>query len=310
MRGPIYQEGYHPQFSGHETFPLRYGWLKKAYDALHKTEDQTDNKGVFLGEDAIATFGVGRNMVSAIRHWSSSIGVTKESPNSKSINITSFGYKLFNDNGLDPFLEHPSSLWLLHWQLSGRPVKTTWFWVFNHFANSTFEREKLVKDLEELKSDRNWSRVTNPTIKRDVDCFIRTYVPRKSSGKVSHEDSLESPLTELGLIKAIGKRDGFRLIRGTKTSLGRGVFAYALIDFWRDYSKSTAISFETIAHEPGSPGRVFLLDENSLADYLFQIEEVTKGAIKWSETAGLKQIIRDVDLESIDQLDLIDQDYK
>jgi len=159
MRGPIYQEGYHPQFSGHETFPLRYGWLKKAYDALHKTEDQTDNKGVFLGEDAIATFGVGRNMVSAIRHWSSSIGVTKESPNSKSINITSFGYKLFNDNGLDPFLEHPSSLWLLHWQLSGRPVKTTWFWVFNHFANSTFEREKLVKDLEELKSDRNWSRV-------------------------------------------------------------------------------------------------------------------------------------------------------
>ena len=114
----------------------------------------------------------------------------------------------------------------------------------------------------------------------------------------------------MGLIKAIGKRDGFRLIRGTKTSLGRGVFAYALIDFWRDYSKSTAISFETIAHEPGSPGRVFLLDENSLADYLFQIEEVTKGAIKWSETAGLKQIIRDVDLESIDQLDLIDQDYK
>ena len=32
-RGPLYEPDYKPQFSGHETFPLRYGWLKKAFDA-------------------------------------------------------------------------------------------------------------------------------------------------------------------------------------------------------------------------------------------------------------------------------------
>ena len=33
-RGPLFQYTYSPQFSGHETFPLRYGWLKKAYDRV------------------------------------------------------------------------------------------------------------------------------------------------------------------------------------------------------------------------------------------------------------------------------------
>ena len=32
-RGPLFEDDYKPVFSGHETFPLRYGWLKKAFDA-------------------------------------------------------------------------------------------------------------------------------------------------------------------------------------------------------------------------------------------------------------------------------------
>ena len=39
LRGPLYGDDYRPQFSGHETFPLRYGWLKKAFDAVLGTED-------------------------------------------------------------------------------------------------------------------------------------------------------------------------------------------------------------------------------------------------------------------------------
>ena len=60
LRGPLYEDGYRPQLSGHETFPLRYGWLKKAYDAVRKREGQADNGEVFSGPDAIARFGVGK----------------------------------------------------------------------------------------------------------------------------------------------------------------------------------------------------------------------------------------------------------
>ena len=48
---------------GHETFPLRYGWLKKAFDAVAEEEATGNERSVFLAADAIARFGVGRNMV-------------------------------------------------------------------------------------------------------------------------------------------------------------------------------------------------------------------------------------------------------
>ena len=91
-----------------------------------------------------------------------------------------------------------------------------------------------------------------------------------------HDDALESPLTELGLIKAIGKQDGFRFVRGPKITLSDGVFVYALIDFWTRYFPNAAtLSFEAIAHAPGGPGRVFQFDENDVADRLAALDEVT-----------------------------------
>ena len=68
-RGLIYAEGFRPQFSGHETFPLRYGWLKKVYEAIEASVDDPNNKSVFLSEQAIARFGVGKNMVASMRYW-------------------------------------------------------------------------------------------------------------------------------------------------------------------------------------------------------------------------------------------------
>lgn len=288
-RGRLYESDYEPKFSGHETFPLRYGWLKKAYDAVAESENITNNKSVFLDDAVIAKFGVGKNMVASMRHWAAAVGII----NGSGTRTTDIGNKLFAADGLDPYLEHPSTLWLIHWHLSGRPDKTTWFWVFNYFHGESFERDHLVTGLDKLATERSWSRVATATIRRDVECFVRTYAAKTPSPKTIYEDALESPLAELGLMKPINKRDGFRLVRGTKSSLGVGVFLYALIDFWERFSPNTnTLSFEAIAHEPGSPGRVFLLNENDLFDYLVEIQDSTKEAFRWSETAGLKQVIR------------------
>ena len=78
LRGPLFSDGYRPQLSGHETFPLRYGWLKKAFDAVRETEDEDDNRDVFSGPDAIARFGVGKNMVSSMRHWAAAAGIVED----------------------------------------------------------------------------------------------------------------------------------------------------------------------------------------------------------------------------------------
>ena len=307
-RGPLYHEGYNPQFSGHETFPLRYGWLKKAFDRVAETEEEGENRAACWDEDAIARFGVGKNMVASMRHWAKAAGVVNE-PAINSVRTTELGRLLFAPTGLDPYMEHPATLWLIHWQLAAREEKTTWFWAFSHYPAITFERDSLMKKLDRLARDRNWSRVALSTIKKDVACFIRTYVAWAPSGKTGHDNALESPLTELGLIKAIGKKDGFRFVRGPKTTLGNGVFTRALMDFWSRYSNAATLSFEAIAHAPGGPGRVFLFDENDVADRLAVLDDVTGGVLRWSETAGLKQVVRSIDIDDGSALSWVRRDY-
>lgn len=311
LRGPIYEEDYRPQLSGHETFPLRYGWLKKAFDAVRAAEGRGDNRSVFTGEDAIARFGVGKNMVASMRHWAAAAGVIEEIPAEHRIQSTDFGELLFGGGGLDPYMEDPATSWLVHWHLAGRADKTTWFWAFSHFPALFFERDMLVRGIAKLADELEWVRTSTATIKRDVACFVRTYVAQPMSRQASYEDSLESPLTELGLIKPTGRRDGFRFVRGPKPSLGVGVFCYVVTDFWSQYSNSAnTLSFEALAHEPGSPGRVFLLDENGLVDLLGELEHLTAGAYVWSETAGLKQLIRGRELSSDEVLDTLADDYR
>ena len=310
LRGPLYRDGYSPQLSGHETFPLRYGWLKKAFDAVQDSKNVDDNRAVFSGPDSIARFGVGKNMVASMRHWANVSGIISEQSDKKRIETTSLGQFIFGEDGLDPFMENPATSWLIHWHLCGRETKTTWFWAFHHHPSISFERETLITGIKKLAEDRKWTRAAVNTIRRDVGCFIRTYVAQSAPGNASYEDSLDSPLTELGLIRPSGRRDEFRFVRGPKPSLGPGVFCYAVTDFWHRYfNNATTLSFEALNHEPGCPARVFLLEENDMVDMLMALEETSNGIYRWSETAGLKQLIRSKDLGTDEELEYVKQDY-
>lgn len=300
---------YQPQFSGHETFPMRYGWLKKAFDAVKESQESQSEHSVFNDAGAIAKFGVGKNMVSSIRHWAIQCDVIKPGKKGTLAEMGDIGKKLFDDNGLDPYMEYPATLWLLHWKLASNSKLTTWYWVFSLYPNDHFERDTIVQGLVKLGEDKQWSRMSKATIKRDVECFVRTYAAKPATGKQTHEDTMESPLTELSLIKATGKKDGFRLIRGPKATLGDGVFAYAVNSFWNQFSTANTLSFEALAHQPGSPGKVFQINEDDLTERLARIEMTTNGLFKWSETAGLKQLVRSTKISEDDALELIDSDY-
>ena len=308
LQSPLSRDGYRPHLSGHETFPLRYGWLKKALDAVAEAEASGSDHSVFVDDAAIARFGVGKNMVASMRHWAVAAGMIDES----GIAPTRLGSRVFRDSGFDPYMENPATAWLVHWQICTNPRKTTWFWAFNHYSATIFEREMLIKGIAKLAKDCNWRRTSAATIKNDVACFLRTYVSPLPSGKASQEGALESPLAELGLIRPVGRRDGFRFVFGHKPSLGLGIFCYAVTKFWlsRNASAARTLSFSALAHEPGSPGRVFLLNEDDLAARLSDIEDVSNSLYRWSETAGLKQLIRKRDLQEEDASRFIEVDYE
>ena len=167
-----------------------------------------------------------------------------------------------------------------------------------------------MQGLQKLAEDCHWTRASLATIRRDVSCFTRTYVAYGGTGSYSYEDGLESPLTELGLIRATGRRDGFRFVRGPKPTLGTGVFGLAVTEYWnRAFPNSITLSFEALAHEPGCPGRAFELEDNDMVEMLTALEQSTRGVYIWSETAGLKQLIRTRSLSDEEALDLLSKDY-
>lgn len=285
--------GTKPQFSGHETFPLRQLWLRKAYDAVaeHDEEDPAP-RSTFGDDEAIVRFGVGKNMVSAIRFWATACRMLDEVDGGYA--ATELARTLFDpEKGLDPFCERPATTWLMHWFLASKPHKahktTTWYFLFNYVVQQVFDREAIVSALAGMIGEHGL-RISLSTLKRDVECCIRSYVPRL--GGENPEEMSEPLLGELGLIQQNAK-GSFEFRRGAKRSLPNGIFAYSLLDYWKRLEHAGSVmAFDRVAHDYGSPGRVFKLDEAAVADRLIALEELTHGQIQWTEQAGIRQVTR------------------
>ena len=270
------------QFAGHETFPLRLLWLKKAYDAAEGGAPL----GTFHEPDAIARFGVGRNMAVSMRYWALAAEFIQESQGR--LVETELGRAIFSSMGWDPYLERLSTLWLTHWNLACNPAYTTTiYFVFNALSAPEFEASSVVQGLEELVKRKGW-RAAAVTLRRDVEVLLRSYVPKDGS---SIEDAAEPLLVELGLVRVVRSGGWYEFARGPKPTLPDGVFGYALGSFWNRYHNGLAtLTAEQVCYAPGSPGRVFKLDEDSVVTRLMRLEELTEGAWVWTDTAGLRQV--------------------
>lgn len=98
-------------FSGHETFPLRQMWLKKV---VEQSLTHVVPKNTFADENAIAEFGVGKNMVASIRHWALACDVIRDD-RPEGYTVTPTAIAIFDDHGLDPYSENPNTAWYVHW---------------------------------------------------------------------------------------------------------------------------------------------------------------------------------------------------
>lgn len=280
-------------FSGHDTFPFRYAWLKKAVDAIEK------DGSLFQKDEAVGILGVGKNMVRAIRHWALGTGVLEEDrsdPTSRggSCRVTELGWRLFGEAGWDPYLEDLGTLWLLHWLIASNPRRcTTWYWAFTMYHEPEFTREAFGDGLFRWASGLDGKPVAQSSVKRDADCFFRTYLPSRAGKGVVLEDTIDCPLVELDLLKASPDGRTYRFARGPKHSLPDSVLLYAVIRFWNERPLlASTLSLFDIARLPGSPGQVFKLDEDSLAERLERFDNLTDGSLGYGETAGLKQLYR------------------
>ncbi len=309
IHGPLADQGYKGHFSGHQTFPLRQLWLRKAYDEV-KRAGEGASKSIFSDPDSVITFGVGKNMVSAIRHWATACNIIENCDDG--LRATELGEFLFDlKTGRDPYIESPATVWLIHWMVAGSPPPrktTTWFYAFHNFTGQTFNRETLAESLRECcESSPKWPKASLATIKRDIECFIRSYVSTSNNKDKFIEDNMDTLLAELNLVQPIDSKSfGFR--RGAKPSLPDGVFLFALYEFWEKHAPDqNTLSVESITYLPGSPGQAFKLDEFSLIERLANIDQASDNRYTWSETAGIRNVARQLD--KIDKFHLLDLAY-
>lgn len=289
-------------FSGHETFPLRYGWLKKGIDAV------LDNPTIFAKDDALITLGVGKNMVLSIKHWCITAKLINKKDRVKEWQVTDIGKKIFGIDGLDPYLEDPKTLWLVHWLIASNDVKaTSWFYIFSYWHQPEFTKDIVVKSLISKLKEAGATNIAEATIKRDIECFIRTYVPSKIQPGTILEDTFDCPLSDLDLINEIGNKT-YCFHRGDHHSLQDKLFIYMVIDFWfTNYPERKSLTFEEIAYKPGSPGRILRMDEGSLSRRLESIEKVTSQSFIYDETSGLKQVYK---IKEINLLEFLNECYQ
>jgi hypothetical protein len=281
-----------PTFARHETFHPRFGWLRKAVTEAAKAGD------VFTHDEATVKLGVGKNMVTSIRYWGLAFKILQQEANPARPRVplivpSAFGKTLLGDEGWDPYLEDAASLWLLHWKLLSAPCQAPVWWVaFNDFTAIQFSESQLTTHVLELAAAAGWPAVVDASVKKDVDCLLRTYTVRRH-GRQGLDDILDCPFRELGLIEAAVSEEGrsWRFVVGEKPGLPAEIVAYAALEFAACSGEGArSISIARLAHDPGSPGAAFRLPETALFDALSRAAS-SSDSLRVAEPGGLRQLL-------------------
>lgn len=268
------------KFAAHETFAPRFGWLRKAYSAVEQggVGQGQAFSDAFLQADAPVQLGVGKNMVNAIRYWAQAFGVTEEDrvvSTSRALyaRATERAEWLFADEGVDPWLEKPGTLWLLHWWLLRPACMAPTWWVAFYLCPPRFHEEDLLRLVEASIESGGWDAVSRSSILKDIDCLTKMYAPRRSTpgSPGSVEDLLDSPFRELGLLEAVPEEPKkWRFVANPRLPVPAEVAAYACLDYM-DHHDTNEISTARLAQEQGGVGRAFRLTEPALVDALEQV---------------------------------------
>jgi hypothetical protein len=280
-------------FGRHETFPLRYAWLTKGYEALIERPD------IFAQPDlAMVKLGVGRNMVNAILYWLQAARLI-EYVDGRAI-PTVLGQTILGEQG-DRFLEDEATLWVIHWLIaSNSRLATGFYWFFNRFALPRFREEELRASLtdfveRELRIERSAS-----TLKSDTSTLLRMYAPVDPTDSGRGEDHLDTPMSQLGLIEHAGQGREFLSVRAARPFLPPLALHLALAECLADEDNGQpAIPIRDLLYgrdQGSAPGAVFRLSEDGLMMALNRVMRTWPGYYDLRDTAGIHQLyrIRDV----------------
>lgn len=290
-------------FGRHQTFPLRYGWLSKAFRAVEQ------DPRILRSDAAIAELGVGKNMVESMAYWLRACRVI-EAPTE--VTPTELGKLLFAHDGADPYLEDEATIWLLHWLICSNPTQaTSWYWFFNKFHKAEFSAEEIQTALSDYVKDqvKEERQASASTLKNDATLLPRMYSQSSITKSKPIEDVLDSPFALLGLVVQSGRERFYSSIPSYRDGLPPEIIGFAILELLETLSAESLL-VEDLLYSRGdlpSPGSIFRLTEQGLIAKLEQLVDAFPDHFKLDDTAGLHQLFR---IQPISALEILRTYYQ
>ena len=277
-------------FSGHEKFECKIDWVTKGLSAFSKNNQILNLANV---EEGIETLGLGINMIKSLNHWMQVLGLIEKST------LTELGQILLEK---DPYLENSDTLWLLHWNIVKSQERAT---LYNLFFNTIypykFTRGDILSQII-LWLENEGLKLSQTTIKSDIDVFVRMYKSNDS------EDISLNLFSELKLIteQAPGI---YTLNINAATDISDYAFIYILKDYidTQNNTSSESISMDDIQRGKLSLQKSLCIGESTLYNKIHRLEQLTDGKLSYSEASGIRQIYMNSSLNKTDLLHRIYQ---
>jgi hypothetical protein len=270
-------------FSGHDSFQCKTQWLKKGYDFVM-------NQNNFNDSETVIALGVGKNMVSAIRHWLKAFDIIDSEQN-----ISDIGHYIFNSEaGVDPFTEDLSTLWLLHYHLIKKNYASIYNMIFVEFhrEKNEFTKSHLQHFIKRRYFEEGWSNLHNEnTVKKDIDVFIQNYVIPDNK----NFDDFSVLLLQLELIKKIDK-ENYSFNTLSKQLVNPNILLYTILT----EKKSNSIDFDNLL----KLGLIFCLTNSELIESIEQICSLYPNKVVFSNVAGIKELQFKENILPFEALDL------
>lgn len=256
-------------FSGHETFYCKSLWLKKGYD--FRCEGNT-----FAQDDAVVKLGVGKNMVSSIRFWLKTFGLTVEDNPTDIANIV-----LHNDG--DPFLEDNNTLWLLHYLLVSNKISSVYNLLFVEYQREKkeFDRELLQNFIKRRCNVPEQKNVYNEnTVKKDIGVLLHNYLAPKS---LSSAEDFTGIMISLNLLRRLDNGETYVFNETAGNTIDNLIVLFAILDTAGD---ETTISLDKIQEL----ALTFGMSLTTFINVVRKIEAEYPKQIHYSETSGVRNI--------------------
>ena len=285
-----------PAFARHETFHPRYGWPKKAVDAVDQNGlagDLMAAHDLFADEElAVVKLGVGKNMVRSVRFW----GIAYKLLSSTKVEgrrvartaPTRMGSFLFSrEGGVDQYAEDMGTSWLLHWRLLAPPCSVPVWWVaFNEMRSIEFTEEQLDEIIMDRVRDVGG---TASSVKKDLSCMMRMYIGGEKARTV-FDDQIDCPSRELSLLGSGANLGSIRFQIGPKPTLPALVLLFCCLDFLaRTDATAQTVTLSRLQLDTGSPGAAFKLDDESF-QLLLEAAVGAVDGVSLTVAAGVPQL--------------------